>query len=687
MILTMAIHLSTSVSALPGIGAAAAKDLKNLGVVSVHDLLHYFPFRYDDFSNIKPIANLHNGETVTVTGRIRTINSRKAKNRRLTLTEAIVEDGTGAIKVVWFNQPYLEKTLAAGKVVSLAGTVDSKFGKTLVNPIHEPAHSNLHTGRIVPVYGRTGALTIRRLRAAIQAALAATDEIVEWLPGKIRGQEKFPDVPEALRAVHFPQNKQELERAIKRLKFDELFLHQMLFAEVRRQKQVKTARSIPINEGRLQDFVKRLPFDLTVDQKMAVWEIVQDCAKDQPMNRLLEGDVGSGKTVVAAMALSHAIAQGGKTAYLAPTEILAKQVQAELQKFLPETEVALFTAGQTKLGEQAIDRKNLVAMLGRGDCACAVGTHTLIQEGITLPDLSLIVIDEQHRFGVRQRHALLETGERPAPHLLSMTATPIPRSLALTLYGDLQLSIIRQKPKGRKPIATHLAFEKEKKQMWQHVIEEVQNGHRVYVICPLIDPSDKLGTQSVTETAQLLQKNILKKLKIGVLHGKMKAEEKEQVMADFKAGRIEVLVSTTVVEVGVDVPEATVMVILGAERFGLAQLHQLRGRVGRSERQSYCYLAPDTFSPNTKERLMAMVHCYDGFELAERDLQLRGSGNVFGTAQSGFPDFKLATVGDGELIKKAHEWAQYVLEKDPALDRKPLLRQKIDLALEQVHLE
>ncbi|MBU0646559.1 ATP-dependent DNA helicase RecG [Patescibacteria group bacterium] len=683
----MAIHLSTSVAALPGIGAGAAKDLKNLGVVCVRDLLEYFPFRYDDFSKIKAIADLRHGDTVTVTGRIRAIESRQAKNRRLTLTEAIVEDGTGEIKVIWFNQPYLEKTLSIGKVVSLAGTVDSKFGKTLVNPIYEAAHTNIHTGRIVPVYGRTGALTIRRLRGAMQTALAAADEIVEWLPGKVRGQEHWPDEPEALRAVHFPKDNQELARAIERLKFDELFLHQMLFAEVRRQKEVKEAKAWAIDESYLKEFVQRLPFELTTDQKMAVWEIVQDCAKDHPMNRLLEGDVGSGKTVVAAMALAHAIKQGGKAAYLAPTEILAKQVHQELSKYLSGVEVALFTAGQVKLGQEEISRNNLLALLARGDCACVVGTQTLIQEGVSLPDLGLIVIDEQHRFGVRQRHALLETGDRPAPHLLSMTATPIPRSLALTLYGDLQLSIIRQKPKGRKPIATRIAFEKAKAAMWQQVEAEIKNGHRAYVICPLIDPSDKLGTQSVTETAQVLSKGVLKKVKVGILHGKLKSDEKEQVMNDFKSGRIEVLVATTVVEVGVDVPDATMMVILGAERFGLAQLHQLRGRVGRSERQSYCYLAPETFSSNTKERLMAMVHCEDGFELAERDLQLRGAGNVFGTAQSGFPDFKLATVGDADLIKKAHEWAQEILAKDPHLDRKPLLRQKIDDALAQAHLE
>jgi ATP-dependent DNA helicase RecG len=694
MIGGMALHLSTPATALPGIGALAAKDLKNLGIVSVRDLLLYLPFRYDDFSVVKPIASLRHDETVTVSGRVRTIESRPSKNRRVTLTEAIVEDETGGIKVTWFNQPYLEKTLHAGSLVSLAGRVDNRFGRTLVSPVWEPAGARIHTGRIVPVYGLSGTLTMRRLRGAIKSALPAAEELVEWLPGEIVTEESFPLRAEAYRAIHFPESRTELDAAIARLKFEELFLHQLMFAEVRRERAVRPSQPIKMDTKFLKAFVSSLPFALTNAQRKAAWEIVLDMEKERPMNRLLEGDVGSGKTAVAAIAIADALHAGGSAAYLAPTEILAAQQQASLAQFFrdPVSEfpkpglgmVGLLTSSQAKIGVDDVSRKELLQAVVDGNVRCLVGTHALLQ-GVEIPNLALVVIDEQHRFGVQQRKALLE--RNPAPHLLSMTATPIPRSLALTIYGDLDLSVLDEMPKGRKPVATRLVFEKDKNPMWDHVLTEIRAGRQIFVVCPLIDPSDTMGAKSVVEMAKMVTSVLPKTIRVGMLHGKLSTDDKTAAIEEFRTGQTEVLVSTTVVEVGVDVPNASIIVISGAELFGLSQLHQLRGRVGRSDVQSYCYLMPDGWSPDAKTRLTAMTRTTNGFELAEIDLKLRGAGNVFGTSQSGFPDFKLATEADIPLMKKTRDIAARLLAEDPKLETHPMLREQVKISLDEVHLE
>jgi len=681
----MALHLSSSAKVLPGIGEQTAKDLRNLGIISIRDLLMYFPFRYDDFSISKPIDQLKAGDTVTIEARIASISSRRAKNNKLTLTEAIVEDDSGSIKVTWFNQSYLKDVLKPGKKISLAGVVQDKYGLSFTNPVHEPAGKRVHTGRIVPVYGLSGTVTMRRLRTAIKAALRAADELIDWLPESIKTSESFPCLSEAIKMVHFPDSREELEFAIDRLKFDELFLHQMLFAEVRRDRVEKVAQSIETDQEFLKKFVESLPFTLTRAQRRSAWEIIQDYEKEIPMNRLLEGDVGSGKTAVAAIAIAHALKRGISCAYLAPTEILAAQQQVSLTKFISDQNIGLLTASRTMVNNEEIDKKDLVSGIDTGDIQCVVGTHALLQQSFDLKGLGLVVIDEQHRFGVQQRHALLERD--PAPHLLSMTATPIPRSLALTLYGDLELSILDERPKGRKAIGTKLVPEPQQQGMWNHVREQIDVGYQVYVVCPLIDPSDKLGAKSVTEVSSALKKNELKGFKIGTLHGKMKSDEKEKMIKKFQTKKIDVLVSTTVVEVGVDVPNATVMVIYGAERFGLAQLHQLRGRVGRSEAQSYCYLLADNLTSKSEARLLALETMHDGFALAEKDLELRGAGNIFGNAQSGFPDFKLATSADVPLMKKARDVSQALLSEDQTLEKYPLLRDEIDRSLDQVHME
>jgi len=684
----MAVHLSDSIALLPGIGTQGVRALKTLGVVSVRDLLYYVPFRYDDFSVMKSIASLQAGDTVTIEGTIKTIKSRRSwKRKRLSLTEAIIEDSTGALPVLWFNQSYLEETLKPGTKVSLAGTVENRNGLLLVNPLFEPAGQKIHTGRIVPVYGLTKGLAMRRLRAAIQTALPAAQELMEWLPREVLKAESLPGLSEAMTAIHFPKTHDVLDEAAARLKFDEVFLHQLLFADVREQRRRLKAKIFSFDQTFAKDFLARLPFTLTAGQKKAAWDILQDLTNAHPMNRLLEGDVGSGKTVVAAMAIAEVLKEGGAVAYLAPTEILATQQHVTLCRWLEENHVGLLTHAYCRLGLQDFTREDFQKQMGTQKGCCLVGTHALLEDRLSLPFFDLIVIDEQHRFGVAQRHALLERQKNHAPHLLSMTATPIPRSLALTIYGDLDVSCLTEMPKGRKPIATAIVPQNQQEGMWKHIRGQIEAGERVFIVCPLIDPSDRLGVQSVEETSTRLKAEVFKGLPIDVLHGKMKSDEKEKVMEDFRKGNVQVLVSTTVVEVGVDIPEATVMVVLGAERFGLAQLHQLRGRVGRGEKQSYCYLLPDTFSDRSRARLEAMVKTNNGFELAQKDLELRGPGDVFGSQQSGFPDYQFATSADEDLMKKARHWAEHFMEEDATLAAYPLVRQRMEDAFEIAHLE
>ena len=685
--LRMAIHLSSSVSELPGIGGKAYTDLKQLGVCSVRDLLWYVPFRYDDFSVIRGAGEVRSGETVTVIGTVQSISSRPAKSRKLNIIDGIIEDETGELKVTWFNQSYLEKTLPPGTKVSVAGRVDHKFGLSMTNPVIEKRGAGVHTGRIVPVYGLTGSLKMKRLRSAMKAALPAASEFPDWVPPDLIKKESFPLLADALSSVHFPDSREELDLAIERLKFNELFLHQLMFAHVRSERVEKTANPIKLDEDFLKTFSSSLPFTLTNAQKKAVWEIVQDMSEPHPMNRLLEGDVGSGKTVVSAAAAASALRVKQKVVYLAPTEILATQQYDAFTAFLDQP-VALLTRSQQKLDGEDVQKDELIEKINSGEVQCIVGTHALLQEKVKLGEVGLIIVDEQHRFGVEQRHALLDTGDKPAPHLLSMTATPIPRSLALTVYGDLDLSILNEMPEGRKPVATAVVPQPQQKGMWEHVRGQVGDGRQVFVVCPLIDPSDKLGAKSVAEVAKELKKGPLKEVNMGMLHGRLKSDVKEKAITDFRDGKSDVLVSTTVVEVGVDIPNASVMVIVGSERFGLAQLHQLRGRVGRSDIQSYCYLLPgETLTQNGEERLRAMEKTVDGFKLAEKDLELRGPGNVFGNAQSGFPDFQLATPADVNIMKKARYYATELLNKDPDLNDFPLVRDRITREFDQVHLE
>ncbi|MBU0531443.1 ATP-dependent DNA helicase RecG [Patescibacteria group bacterium] len=690
-------ELGDQVSVLPGIGPAVAKDMKKLGIETVRDLLLYFPFRYEDLSKVVEIESVVPGELNTIQGRVVTIKAWRSPKKRMFLTEAIVEDETGKIKVIWFNQPYLAKSLRPGTMVSLSGRVDDKYGVSLVNPIYEIVRSDetVHTGRIIPIYPLTGSLTSKRLRAAIHSALESIGQLVEWLPLEIREAENLFELPNAIRAIHYPASLAENEKAIERLKFDELFLHQIMFARARADQVKLPAYQIARDQDAEGRFLNTFAFELTGAQARSVDEILADMDREHPMNRLLEGDVGSGKSAVAACAIEQCVRNGFQAAYLAPTEILAKQQYIELAELLPKYRVALLTrSGVTSVSLSANDDLTVVTpndkqefkqALASGQIDLVVATHAILQEGYSFEKLGLLVIDEQHRFGVRQRQELMNRVGPIAPHLLSMSATPIPRSLALSIYGDLDISILDELPAGRKPILTHLVDDRRPNEAWRLMSSEIENGHQVYTVCPLIDPSDKLGATSVTEFAAELKSGPLGKYRIEILHGKLKPADKAEVIQRFVAGEIDILVSTTVVEVGVNVPNATVMYIEGADRFGLAQLHQLRGRVGRSDLKSYCLLHSNSSSQHTIERLEAVVNNQDGFALAEKDLELRGSGNLFGTEQSGFIDFKLATFADVEIMKKARDWANKIMEN--GLGKYDQLSEKVDAEYLDVHFE
>lgn len=677
------ITLNSKISELYRVGAATAKILKKLELETAQDLLFYFPFRYDDFSLCLPIADLKINTNVSIIGTVELIQNKRSFKRKMYLTEALISDESDTIKILWFNQPFLTRTLKVGDKISLAGRVTENHGQlVMVSPLYEKIYSTdlIHTKGLVPNYHLTADLSQKQIRSLIKQVVTLANKIPDWLPSEIRKRLALLDLGDAINKIHFPKNDKDILSAQKRLVFTELFLRQLKAQLIKNQLKNRVAQAIKFQKQATQDFVGSLPFALTDAQKKSAWEILQDLEKTTPMSRLLEGDVGSGKTLVAVMAIINVVLNYKQAALMVPTEILAEQHFNSLKKLLKDYNFKI------ELLTHSHKVKNI------SDADIIIGTQALIQEDIKFNNLALVVIDEQHRFGVKQRQKLLDftNNHEKTPHFLSMTATPIPRSLALAIYGDLDLSLIDQMPAQRKKIITKLVTEDKRSAAYDFIRKQIKLGHQAFVVCPLIDESDKLGVKSVKKEHEKLDKEIFPELKVGLLHGKLKTKKKELIMADFLANKIQILVSTSVIEVGVDVPNATLMIIEGAERFGLATLHQFRGRVGRSDFQSYCLLFPSSeeiTNEKTITRLEAMTKYSDGFSLAKIDLKLRGAGEIYGLDQSGFPELQIASLFDFENIKKAQAEANALINNDPELKRYPLLKEKLGEWENKIHLE
>ena len=683
-----AASLDRPVTTLRGVSATYAKRLERLNIRTIRDLLFHLPRRYDDYSRLKRIDELRYGEEVTLVGTVWDTKTRQARNG-LHITTCIVADNSGTIEVTWFNQPYLASRLRPGREIVLSGKVEEYLGRlTFQSPTWEPLErEQLHTGRLVPVYPLTEGLSDRWLRRLIKTTLDGyVSQVVDPLPAYLRTQERLLDLAAALRAAHFPRNQEEIAQARRRLCFEEFLLVQLGVLRKRHAWRSRRGMAAPPNPA-VEQFFAALPFRLTAAQERAWRQISADLAQATPMSRLLQGDVGSGKTVVAVAAMLQVVATGLQAALMAPTEILATQHFDTICRLIGEltlprdgsreepVRVALLT-GSLRAREKAEVREAIAA----GEVDIVVGTHALIQEGVQFHRLGLVIVDEQHRFGVQQRTSLRQKGEGDlVPHLLVMTATPIPRTLALTIYGDLDLSVIDELPPNRQRVITHLIAPRERERAYQFVRVQVDKGHQAFIICPLIEETDKTEAKAATEEYERLQEEVFPDLRLALLHGRMKADEKDAIMAAFRNGEYDVLVSTAVVEVGIDVPNATVMLIEGANRFGLAQLHQFRGRVGRGDAQSYCLLISDSAAQEAMERLAIVARTHDGFALAEEDLRLRGPGEFFGTRQSGLPDLKVATLSDGRILEDARRVAHTIFESDPnlALPAHAALRERV----------
>uniref|UniRef100_A0A7C1K3M2 ATP-dependent DNA helicase RecG n=1 Tax=Thermomicrobium roseum TaxID=500 RepID=A0A7C1K3M2_THERO len=661
------------VTALPGVGAQRARQLETLGISTVRDLLYLVPRRYADYTQVVPIGRLGRlvrvGEEVTCTviGEVAQVEVRETTNgRRYVAVE--LRDDTGKIPVIWFN-PFVAKQLAVGQRIAVSGKLEGSGPYVRFrNPEWEPAEADLlNTGRIVPIYPLTHGLYQRQLRQLTRTALElALPRLNDPLPTALRQRYELPSLTWALAQLHYPESLAAAERARRRLAFDEFLVLQLGLVQRRLSWHAQPGTPIPIDRELLERFLASLPFQLTSAQRRALEEILADLAQPHPMSRLLQGDVGSGKTVVAAAAALLVHRAGFQSAILAPTEILAEQHFRTLTRLYSGLSgadrplVALLTGSTPER-----DRGPILAGLASGAIGIVVGTHALLEERVQFRHLTLAVIDEQHRFGVLQRHTLRSKGENP--HVLVMTATPIPRSLALVLHGDLDLSIIDELPPGRQPVKTYVVPGRKRAEAYKFVRREIEKGHQAFVICPLVEESETIEARAATAEYERLQRDVFPDLRLGLLHGRMSSREKDEVMTRFRDGELDILVSTAVVEVGIDVPNATVILIEGAERFGLAQLHQFRGRVGRGTAPSYCLLVSDADTEAARQRLEAVATTTDGFRLAEIDLQLRGPGEFLGTRQSGLPNLRFATLADMPTLQAARRAAEELLQDDPTL--------------------
>ncbi len=666
--------LDSPITELKGVGEELSKKLGGLGIKTTGDLVEYFPRRYEDYSHVLQIKNLSPGD-VTIEAKISSVVGRYVR-RGMHITEAIATDDSGSVRLVWFNQPYRAGAIKHGQKYFIAGPYQlSRQRFSILNPSVELVSDfPVNTARIIPIYKETRGLKSAQIRRLVREAVLGAKDLPEHLPVWILDKQKLVNYTRAVTEMHFPSGARALDAAKKRLGFEEVF--QLTLAALLNKQEFTHQKGLPIpfNETLAKDFVAKLPFKLTNAQRKVVWQTYQDLAKSQPMNRLVEGDVGSGKTVVAAMAALMAMEQNFQVAFMAPTEILARQHAETLYKLLD----AVGYAGQVGLligGLKPPAKKLMHQKIASGEVRLIIGTHALIAEKVDMHRLGLIIIDEQHRFGVDQRKKL-QAKAGHMPHVLHLTATPIPRSLALTLYGELDVSILDELPPGRQPIATKIVSPNSKKQLYEQIDKELVAGRQMFVVCPLITDTELSKGLSAEEVYKQLSEHEFKHRRIGLLHGQMKSADKDKVMRDFIAKKYDILVSTTVIEVGVDVPNVTVMLVMGAERFGLAQIHQLRGRVGRGAHQSYCFLMlSDSRAPS--QRLRALETMSDGFKLAELDLQLRGPGAIYGTMQHGALDLRVAKLTDIKLIAAARQTAQEFIDKKENLKKYQHLNSRV----------
>jgi ATP-dependent DNA helicase RecG len=667
--------LSDPITGIKGVGAEVAKKFKVLGISQVADLIDYYPRRYEDFSEITQIAQIRPG-SITIKGEIKQAKGRYVR-RGMHITEAVISDHTGSVRLVWFNQPYREKALKSAVQYYVSGQFGLNHQRlSVMNPSVELVQDfPANTARILAVYRETKGLNSSQIRKIIREVLPDVRTLEETLPHWIISEEKLISRAEALEGMHFPKSSAQIDKAKKRLGFEEVFCLTLASLLNKYELSGEHSLKIPFKKKLAQEFVSHLPFKLTDSQRVVTWDIYKDLEREHPMNRMVEGDVGSGKTVVAAMAALMVSKKGYQTAFMAPTELLARQHAATLHDLMEP----LNLGGEVDLlvGSMSTQQKALArAHIKDGSAKLIVGTHALIAEKVDMHKLGLIIIDEQHRFGVDQRKTLMAKAGH-MPHVLSLTATPIPRSLALTLYGELDVSILKEKPPNRSSILTKIVSPNSRTSLYQIINKELDEGRQMFVVCPLITDSPMLEANSVERVYEHMSKNDFKNRRVGLLHGKMKAADKNRTMEKFINKELDILVSTTVIEVGVDVPNATIMLIEAAERFGLAQLHQLRGRVGRGEDQGYCYLMlSDSSSPSP--RLRALQSSNDGFELAELDLSLRGPGAIYGTSQHGEIDLRVAKLTDVHLIAAARSRAQDFIDKKEKISHYKVLYEYVN---------
>ncbi len=678
----LTMNLNTPLEAVLSTKKEYILALKEMNLRTVEDLLLYFPRTYEDLSESKTLLQVKTGEKVSMSGRLFGMKTIPTKNRKMNLIKAMFYDAYGnSCEVVWFNQPFVKRTVPMKTDVIVSGKMQFAYGKyTIQSPTVELADKKqIHTAGMVPVYPQHEVITSKWLRGKLSPLLYLSKEFEEVLPYEIVEEEGLMPKSAAIKEVHFPTNQKSLDMARDRLAYEELFLLQL--SAVQRKQEWRNSRGsdssiqeVEMDVKFVKDFFSTLPFTPTGAQKVAIFEILSDFEKPYPMIRLLEGDVGSGKTVVAVTALLNAVVHGYQAAIIAPTEVLARQHISSVTKFVEAYEEKFPLKNPINIqllvgGLKAKDKRTVQDAINNGQVDIIIGTHALIQEAVKFPKLGLAVIDEQHRFGVKQREVLMKQG---SPHILNMTATPIPRTLAMVAYGDHDLSVLNEMPPGRIPIETKVVPPEHRGQVNLFIADRIKKGQQAYVICPLIEDSESMEVKSVKAEFERLHK-VFPEFKIGLMHGKLKSEEKEAVMSRFKNKEIDIMVSTSVIEVGVDVPNATVMLIEGSERFGLSQLHQFRGRVGRGDIQSYCYLCTSPDAKGSYTRLKAMVEHTDGFKLAEIDLKLRGPGEVYGVRQSGIPDLKIATLTNGVLIVRVRKAAEHMIEKK-SLDKYPVLK-------------